>query len=371
MAVLLAGISVAGSAAAAAQNPCEDFDGNAELDEKIRSNYGKDDTVKIAVEAGKQYLEKFGSCEAFKDFSDWVKAQMPKWEKRAKDHEEWMWLKPRIERFDGGIRSGKYDDTYAAGKEILAKYPDNMNQMVPMGLIGLYESYKQNYKFNDDTLRFAKMAIDKLKGGVASTKPNGNYGAFQFERSKTDAISELTYTIAYINYHVKKDRKAALPLYYEASQLPGPYKEEPRLYATLGGYYVDESNPIGEEIIKLVKAQELATTDEEKEKFEGEIKAKVALYNGYIERALDAFGRAHKVADDKIASEKTLKAEVYKTMQALYEKRFEKKDGLDTWISAAVAKPMPNPTTEVRPVQDPEPVTTSATTTGTAANVRP
>ncbi|MEO7674616.1 MAG: hypothetical protein ABIU09_11135 [Pyrinomonadaceae bacterium] len=365
----------------AAPNPCADTDAITAADAKVRTNYPKIETLKVALDAAKEYLGKYETCEVSKEFVGWLKINIPVWETDLKAHEGFVWRKPRVEKFDKGIEAARFEDSYAAGGELLAKYPDNMNVILPLGLIGLYESYKNNFKYNDDSIRYAKIAIEKFKTGTVESKKDKDgkpkldkagkevYGSFQFERNKDEALSELTYAIAYINFHAKKDRKAALPFYYEVTQMPGVYKTEPRLYATLGSYYVDEASPIGKEIVVLIEKLKGATTDEEKVKINNEIKPKVALYNGYTERALDAFGRAYAFADEKIASEKTLKAEVYKTFQSLYERRFEKKDGLDTYIAASNSKPLPNPTSEVAPIADPEPVprTTTVTTAPTAA----
>ena len=372
-AILTASIAL-GTSASHAQDPCGDTDAITAADAKVREDYPKIETRKIAVDAGKEYLQKYGTCEVSKAFVEWLKPQIPVWEKQVQDNIDQLFRKTRFEKFDNGIKTAKFEDSYAAGAELLSKYPDNMNVILPLGLIGLYESYKNNFKYNDDTIRYAKLAIEKFKAGGVQPKKDkdGNvlvdktgkeiYASNQFGRNKDEALSELNYAIAYINYHAKKDRKAALPYYYEVTQMPGIYKDEPRLYMTLGSYYVDESAPIGKEIIALIEKLKAAPTDEEKEKINNETKAKVALYNGYSERALDAFGRAYNVANDKIASEKTLKAEVYKTLQNLYEQRFEKKDGLDAYIVASTGKPLPYPTGQVTPVSDPEPTATTGTT---------
>ncbi|MGD9590251.1 MAG: hypothetical protein AB7Q37_12060 [Pyrinomonadaceae bacterium] len=380
----LLGMAVLGFSAtgAAAQSNCEDADGITAADAKVRDNFGDIKTRKIAVEAGKEYLEKYGECEVTKDFVAWLKPQLPKWEQQVKEYEEYLWVKPRVDKFDGGIKAGKWDDVYSAGSELVQRYPDRVGFMLPMAIVGLQESYKNNFKYNEDAIRYAKMAIAKLKDGSAEVKKNPKgepmldktgkevYGPFQFERNKEDALSELTYALAYINYHAKKDKKAGLPYYYEVSQMPGLYKEEPRLYATVGTYFLDESAPIGKEIVDLIEKQKAAPTDEEKEKLDVDIKAKVALYNGYLDRSIDAFSRAYKFADDKLAAEKTLKAEVYTTIQNLYERWKETKDGVDQWIATTVSKPFPNPTSQVMPIPVVEPVTTttSATPAATPAN---
>lgn len=378
MGMLLAAFMAVGTTAGFAQDNCADVDGYTALDAKIRENIGKIATLQIAVDSGKQYLEKYGECEATKDFAEWLKIQIPKWEERLEKKRLGDILTALFARYDDGIKLEKYDESYAAGKEILTKQPDNIHIILPLGLIGLYQSYNNNYKYNDDTVRFANMALAKFKSGVAQPKTdkdgkpkldkNGKplYGVFQFEMNKEDAISELTYALGYINFWAKKDKKAALPYYYEVSQMEGRYQKEPRVFATVGSYYLEEAGKLGTEIAALIKKLEAATTDEEKLKLDGEAKAKVGLFNGYTERAMDAFGRARSVAPDKTPAEKKYKDDINKTLQDLYKRRFEKTDGLDTWVATSVAKPFPNPTSEVTPIIDPEPETTTTSSIGAA-----
>ncbi len=376
---MLAALFIAGgSTVSFAQAGCDDTAKIEELDAKIRANLPKNSTVKVAVDAGKEFLEKFGACEATAEFTTWLKAQMPKLEERAEKEKERVWLKERFDRYDAGIKGEKYDDTYAAGKELLTKQPENIHIIVPMGLIGLYQSYNKNYKFNEDTLRFAKIANVKLKGGAEpkmdkDKKPildkDGKpvYGVFQYTFNKEDAISELTYAIAYITYWAKNDKKGALPSYYEVTQLPGKNQNEPRVYATIGEYYTGEAARLGTEIAAMIEKQKAMATDEEKEKIDVDIKAKVGLFNGYTERAIDAFARAHKIAPSATAGDKTYKDGLYKTLQDLYKRRFDKDAGLNEYIAAALAKPFPNPTSDVTPINDPDPVTTTTTTTTATA----
>ena len=375
--MMLAALVAVGSTTVSAQDACEDYDGNAVLDAKIRDNYANDATLKDAVAASKEYIQKYGSCEAFKDFADWVRGNLPAWEERLKQIDEFNWLKPRAERFDLGIKNEKYADAYAAGGEILAKYPDNLNFMVPLGLIGLYESYDKNYQFNDDTLKYAKLALAKLKAGAPATKKNPAgedvYGVFQFERTKQNAISDLTYAIGFINYHAKGNKQEGLRYYYETTQLPGMQKENPAVYETIGAFYYDEVRKHAEDVRQLIEQQKLAATDEEKLAKDAEIKAKIAILNGYAERALDAYGRAHQVTKNDAAS-KAYKDGLYNLIKQLYALRFEKETGIDAYIASTVQKPMPNPTSAVQPVADPEADTddaTAGTTTGSTAMARP
>ena len=268
-----------------AQDPCADTDAITAADAKVRDNFPKLETRQIAIDAGKEYISKYGTCEVSKAFVDWLKPLIPAWEKQVQFGNERSWARPRFDKFDNGIKTAKYDDAYAAGAELLTKYPDNMNVILPLGFIGLYESYKDNFKYNDDTIRYANIAIDQFNAGAVQPKKDKDgkpildktnkeiYGSFQFERNKEEALSELNYTIAYINYYAKKDHKAALPYYYAVSQMPGIYKDEPRLYLTLAAYYGEESAPLSKAIVDLIAKQKTAPTDDEKIKLDTEFKS--------------------------------------------------------------------------------------------------
>lgn len=381
LAFACAALTLIMATAAIAQNPCDDADGMTALDAKVRDNYLKIETLEIALESGKEYLKKYGECPDDK-LGPWVKPQIAGWEKRVADYKEYLWRKPRLDKFDAGIRDKKFDDAYSAGAELVQRYPDNVNYSVPLGLIGLYESYKNNFKYNDDSIKYAKMAIAKLKNGTPEPKKeNGKpkldstnkevFGAFQFERNKDDAISELTYALAYITYQVKKDKKAGLAYYYEVSKLPGLYKEEPRLYATVGQYFRDEATPIGKEIVDLIEKQKLATTDEEKTKLDVEIKEKEALFNGYQVRVSEAFSKAYKFSDEKLPTEKALKAQFSKILKEIYGSKADTDVAFAGLIDESFKKPFQDPAVAVTPVAEPESVATvTAPSTATAKSVK-
>jgi hypothetical protein len=371
LAILAAVFVAAGSTTSFAQAGCDNPEEIEALDKKIRENYGKIATIKIAIDSGKQFLEKYGACEAPKEFADWVKAQLPAWESRYAKFNEGEEMKKLFARFDAGITSDNPDEVYSAGREILAKQPDNLNIMVPMAMSGILASYKNNNKYADDAVKLSNTIVSKLKSGAVATKKNpageGTYGALKLEFTKQEALDELAYGMAYITHSVKKDKKAALPMYYEISQTSPKYKNEPRVYATIADYYLQEAARLGDEIAKMIEKQKTLPTDEEKFKFDAEIKAKVGLFNGYTERALDALARAHKVAPSATAAEKTFKDALYKQITDLYKRRFDKDAGLNEYIAAAIAKPFPNPNSEVTPINDPEPVETTNTTSAAPA----
>ena len=388
-AMMLAAMLAVGTATSYAQADCANTNLNAELDGKIRGNFEKWNdkaALKEAVDAGKQYIEKFGTCDTYKDFSDWLTPLVPKMETRIKFLEEDEWLKARFTRFDAALKvtpQPNWADAFAAGGEILQKYPvgqtdpiiplNSIDQAVTLGMLGLDASYAKQTQYQDQALRYAQIALDYLKSGGKARRQDGKFGVIRYDLTREDAISSLTYTIGHVKYWDKKDRKGALANFYEVTQIPGTFKTQPRVYATIGEYYKDEAVKIGADIAKLVNDLKAATTDEEKLKIDGEIKPKEALFNGYAERAMDAFGRAHKMAASGTPDEKKYKDGLYGVLKGLYELRFPGKADLDSWVATTVAKPMPNPTTEVQPVFDAQPdaTTTTTTTTGSTAVNRP
>ena len=53
------------------------------LKQLILANYNSSDPKKrkIALDAGKEYLKKYGECACVNEFVDWLKSAVPKWER--------------------------------------------------------------------------------------------------------------------------------------------------------------------------------------------------------------------------------------------------------------------------------------------------
>jgi len=373
---------------------CADIDGHNALYTKFTSVYNKKTLadMEAALTTGKEYLEKYGTCTGenqFKEQIDFVRPHVSRLEKEVVAERVEGPVRPFYKRFDAGIGPGELaklapaaniDELYAAGKEILAKKPDDINFMVPLAVAGFYELYykddkqAKNTKYTDDSLRIAQTVLAQVKAGKEANRksPTGVpiYGFLKYSFTKEDLISELNFAIGYLNFYPKNNKVAALPYYYELSQ-SGRYKEEPRIYATLGGYFGAEFIRLKGEIAKLITEQKAKATDEEKLAMEPKIKEAIGMLNGTAERALDYFSRAYKLAKSDTPAAKTYKESLHKDLMGLYEERFNKKDGLEAYIATVTAKPVPNPTTPVTPVIDPEPTTTTTTTGAAPAAAAP
>ena len=356
-----------GQDAAAANPNCADIDGHNAVYTTFTGIYNKKAVADMekALSIGKEYLEKWGSCEGFKEQVDFVRPHVQRIEKALPTLRRAQEMGPMFKRFDAGITADNGDEIYAAGRDILARDPDNINIIVPLGVAGLYQAYSNNLKYTDDTIRYAQMALSKLKSGVPATKKNKNnedvYGALKYEFTKPQAMDELSYAVAHLTFYGKKDRKAALPLYYEIAQGSGRYKDDPRVYQAIGSYFGGEVIRQAGEVKKLIDAQKAAATDEAKLAMEPQIKEAIGLLNGTAERAMDYYSRAYKLAKSDTPAAKTYKESLYKDLSILYEGRFNKKVGLDAYIATVTARPVPNPTTPITPVNDPDPVRTTTT----------
>jgi tetratricopeptide (TPR) repeat protein len=378
LAVLAAGFIAAGNTSGFAQDACADVDGQTALYTKFTGVYGKNDEASLttAVESGKQFLEKYGACETVKEQADYLKKAVPALETQLKTVRERAATGALLKRFDTAVQSKSYDDAYVAGGEFISKFPDHpttINLAVTLGQIGVAESYppKKNYKYNNDTLKYAKMAIDQLNAG-AKPKADGTYGVFQFScANKEDCISQLTYGQAFITYYAQDNKQAALPIFYHVTQLPGSAKNNPAIYGTLGDYYFIDVKRLADEVQAKIKELQ-AAPDADKPAKDAEVKAKIAELNGYAERALDYYSRAYKMTKDDAAS-KAYKDGIYNQITGIYNVRTGSSDKakVDAYIAQAVTKPLPDPTSPVTPVSDPEAAKDASSTSGSAAATAP
>jgi hypothetical protein len=221
--------------------------------------------------------------------------------------------------------------------------------------------------YNNDTLNYAKMALQKLNSGKTSEK----YGVFEPFKTKENATSWMNYIVGfYTNKAAATDpnkKKEALAYFYKSTQTGTENKNDVSIYTNIGDYYFTEAAKLDKEYRDIRAANNNTETDE--------AKAKLALARGYADRGIDAFGRARQIATANKATPKVIEA-INKTLTDLYKFRFNiapeaKTPNLETYVSGLLSKPMPDPATDVTPViEEVAPATTtttSSTTTTTPA----
>ena len=379
IALLSVAFLAVGTLSGMAQNPCEDADGITAANEKIQTLY-KDKTVagrKSTIEAGEQFLAKWGTCEPAKELSDWLKVQLPKMRDAVTKMEGEAAKQALLTRFNTAMTSKNWDEVYTSGKEILAKYPEEFRAVeLVLGSIGYDELLdRNNAKYSDQTMQYAKQSLADLDAGK-DFKPSLGVAPFVY-KTKEDAQAWMNLTIGSIYYLGQKNKQAALPYLYKATLAPAvsDVSKNPNPYEFIGSYYFDELNKIVEQIQAKAKTQSDTDTPEVAQQKVDEIKKLVALSNGTAERAMDAFSRAYT-----LGAKAEYKSKMKKNVADAYKLRFAKDEGVDAWIASTVSKPFINPSTPITPISDPEPVKTgegaaagTATTTGvgTGAAAKP
>ena len=366
--LLVAAIMAITAVAGMAQNPCEDAEGIGALDAKFRAQYALTDLDgrKSAIDTGKQFLEKYGSCgESTKDLTEYLKTQIPKMEESFKKAVLADIEKKLVARFNTALATSNWDEVYPSGKELIANYGDKYRDVeLALATIGYDESYNnKNFKYNDDTVKFAKTSIADLEGGKTFSANYGIPKNFVY-KSKDNALGWMNLTIGYIYQVPQKNKKDALPYLYKATQIASETAKNPIPYELIGGYYFDELNKLVEQIKTAEGLQNAADTPEVAQKKVDDIKALVAMANGTSERAMDAYSRALTYA---LPTAAPYKAKMKKNVEDAYKLRFGKVDGVDAWIASVAAKPFPNPLMPIAPISDPEPVRTgeAGTSAGT------
>lgn len=363
LAVLGAGFTIAGGTAIfaqdAASSPCDNTEARTALEQKVRDNYAAN-PPRVAVAAGEEYIKTYGSCEAedIKAFITYLNGYLPPAKAKIKAVDDAAADKLMFDKFDASVNATNWDDMYAAGKQIIAKYPDNLNVILVMGSPALDEVAKNpsNNKYNDDTIKYAKLAIQKIQEG--KTSKNGGWGVLKISYgNKENALAWMNWTIGYVMYNGQKNKKDALPYIYESTKHTWTEKL-PQVYGIIGDYYYDQAKTIGDDIRAKVIAAGNKDTDE--------TKTLVAQQKAYAERGIDAYARAQQLASDA-----KYKAGLAASIEALYKVRFQKIDGLSAFVTDTLKKSFPDPSTVPTPIVEADPDPVPATTTGNGTGTGP
>jgi hypothetical protein len=354
-----------------AQDVCEEIEAKQALYKQFTDNIPSNtarktiDQRKTAVQAGKQYIDKYGACADDKQIVDYLKANVPPMEKAIKDEEVNVAKDALYSDFDKAVEGSKTADIFSTGKKILAQEPDFVDVTLTLASAGFDQTVANPPvdTFNNDTITYAKMAIQQIEANKPST--TGDYGVKQFSYKtdkfggKENALGLMNYNIGYILYYRQgKDnpakKKEALPYLYKSTQYNAFSKTNPFVYQTMGAWYLDQAIRMDADRQAKITAAGDKDTDE--------TLAMLGVQKGYADRAIDAYARAYSLAKADPKNQPYANG-LYAKLKELYAFRYNgKTDGIDTFVASVMSKPLPDPTTEVTPVK--EAATTTTTTTG-------
>jgi len=240
----------------------------------------------------------------------------------------------------------KYPEAYAAGKEILAKEPENLKVLVDLGANGYLVAPLKNPTLTTDALAYAQKALQLLDAGKTLED-------WQPLASKDVAVAYLNYTIGTLT--LEKDPSNALKNLIKAAQFETPLKKSPYTYAYIAGAY--ETGPYA----KLSEAYKACCSGKDETP---ESKLALANINQIIDRMIDGYARAVALAgtDPKFAQPKTAWNE---SLTTWYKYRnADKTDGMNELVAGILSKPLPPEPTPLTSLPASTPAATPANNTG-------
>jgi len=332
-----------------------------------------------AVETGKKIIELYGSDELNKEIIDYVKKDVAKIEEADPGCKA-------IDEYNASYKAKDWPKFSTLSKQLIAKEgnsPLALDIMLTLVSVGYDQAVAKVDTYNNDTLNYAKQAIQRIEaGGTSSTGNWGTYNGFKtktFPDGKTNSLNWMNYIIGYVNYYRlgatdASKKKEGLVYLYKSTLVNGENKNDISIYRNIGNWYFDQAATLDEQIRAIRAGITTADTEENKTKL-ADANAKLALAKGFADRAIDAFGRGRQIA---VSTKDTKNIDsITKKLGDLYRFRFNlapdaKTPELEGYVSNLLAKPMPDPSTEVTPVvEEVKPTTTSTTPTTTpATNVK-
>ncbi len=348
---------------------------------------------KSAMDCGREYVKKYEASDKDperKAIIDYLKKKIDAYDKQAAIDADAKDTKDRYDRFDNSFKAAKtsknWAEVFAAGKNILAKFPDDVDTIIDLASIGFDRASENppNTTFNAETVSYAKMAIAKIEAGKPSE--TGNYGGNIVYKTKTitdgkgNALGWMNYIIGFVAINGKTAvDKTTVDSYYKAQQFKtSQVVKFYDVYQAIGSWYLAEFNKVGNDIDAKIKAAGDKETDETTQL--------VALQRGIADRAIEAYSRAYKAAKDASMvttataaakdSNNKLAASFLKTITALYTfRRFDKKpivgNEVEAYITTVLAKPFTDPSAAFVPVVAPVVATPATPTTTTTPTTKP
>ena len=305
-------------------------------------------SVQCALDTAKEYISKYNT-EADKPQVDYfqqtaipfLEKQIAKMDAEKVAQEKAAETQARYKRFDTATSTKNVSEVTASAKDILAAEPDFLDVNIVLATTAYDKAFAKDPTAYDDAINYAQKSLSLINSGKESTSKS--YGAYTYSYGdKNNAVGWLNYYIGYVKFYGQDKKKEALPYLYKATQTKSKIQDFSDPYRMIGEYYYQEAGRIDKER----KAAIEANNNEDNEQSLNLL----AMQNGNIDRALDAYSRAYKFAQANKDAKPEYKTGLYNTLKSLYTFRFNNSDGLDAYITSATTKTQPDPTTDVQPV---------------------
>jgi len=294
-----------------------------------------------AISIGKEIIAKYKNDKQSVEVIKFVKNDIAKIEKEDP-------ICRRNQRYNSTYKAKIWHEFFAVSKEIIEQEENQglvLDVMLTLVSTGFDRAAVDKVDiYNNDTINFAKIALQKIESGKASK--TGKWGVFVPFLYKENALSWMHYIIGWQMYYKTNQKKEALGYLYKSAQIGNEKKNDISIYTNIGTYYYDEAVRLDGEYRDKRKANNNEDNDE--------TKALLALARGTTDRAIDAFGRAYQIAVKSKANNNFIEA-LKKNLDDLYRFRFDippdvKPEGVEIYFEKLISQPMPDPSTKVESV---------------------
>ncbi len=248
-----------------AQDPCTEVEAKQAVYKKFTDNYASKEIGKrkIAVEAGKEYIQKYGNCPDDKEIVTYLNSTVPGIEKGITAAEGSIKKNELYTRFDTALKAKNTADIFSVGKEILAQDPDMLDVTLVLATAGYDQAAAKPPvdTYNNEAINYARSAIQKIESGTKST--TGDFGVLTYSyKTKDNALGWMNYIIGYVDYYRLGKKDEGLTYLYKASMAPGgaTTKTNAYLYQTIGAHYRDEVVRLGKKSLPKLKQPERKPT---------------------------------------------------------------------------------------------------------------
>ena len=264
----------------------------------------------VAYQAARDYLQKYNKDKD--QYTDYLG--------------KWVMYYERDERkrtLPNLINEKKFAEAYSMGAKILADEPNNLRTQIDLGYAGYLAASAKNESFNATALDYARKAISEIESGKAPPE----WAPF---KGKDDTLAYLNYAVGFLSLKTSPDQ--AIDALLKAAKYDSDISKTPSTYYFLAAAY--ESGPY--KTLSSAYQTQYAGKPESPES-----KAALEKLNTVMDRIIDAYARAIKVAGTDAKTEQSRK-EWLTQMTTYYKFRHEGSDaGLTEFIAASLQKPLP------------------------------
>lgn len=277
---------------------------------------GNAEQQKVAHEAGKEFIAKFGSDND--QYVQAVQKWVTKYEGAVKNFQF-------TQDFNTALTGKDFARAFSLGRGWLGSNPDDARVRLLTAQAGFYAIDGGNKGLTNDTISMVRQVLELIDQGRISK--------FEPFSSRDEAVGFMNYYLGTLLKESTPEEAATVLL--KSAQANSSLKTEPSLYLYLGDSYVNgEYKRLFNEYKAKYEGKE--ATDESKQALD--------KLNDVTDRIIDAYARAIAVSTKTDPKTQKFKTTLMAQLTDIYKARHENSDaGLRELIAGVQSRPLPLP----------------------------